>query len=62
MSAKVETVELFEAICPECHMGGGPYIWFDDAEEWAATHNAERHETDISDDEAYEKFKESRGK
>ena len=61
MSAQVEPFEIYNVFCQECNDGAGPFGRGDWAEEWAATHNAVHHESDNSDDEAYEKFKESRG-
>jgi len=58
MSAKVS--ELYEARCDECRMSSWPEESEAIAESWAATHNAEHHETDNSTDEAYERFKEAR--
>lgn len=60
MSATVETVQLYAGVCWECKSDSQPYDDEEAAGEWAATHNAECHETDTSDDEAYEAFKESR--
>ena len=61
MSAEVQA-SAYEAFCDQCFEFGPQHVAEDVAVEWAANHNAERHETDNSDDEAYEKFKESRGK
>jgi len=60
MSATVETTEVYYAFCGDCGTGfdgdGSEFA----AEDWAAEHNAEHHETDDSNDEAYERFKEAR--
>jgi hypothetical protein len=61
MSATVETTEVYYAYCADCATGSDGDGTEFTAEGWAADHNAECHETDNSDDEAYEKFKESRG-
>ncbi|MFC0456769.1 hypothetical protein ACFFGR_09465 [Arthrobacter liuii] len=60
MSATVQEEILYEAICTECPTASGPFENEDDAEEWAANHNAELHAEDDGNDEAYEKFKEAR--
>lgn len=60
MSATVQEETLYEAICTECPTASGPFDNEDDAEEWAANHNAENHETDNSDDDAYEQYREAR--
>jgi len=60
MTATVETDEVFYGLCHEC--GAASPVWSceEDAQTWAATHNAEYHETDNSNDEDYERFKEAR--
>jgi len=61
MSAKVESVYLFNVYCANCGTGADePYESEEGAYEWAETHDAENHETDNSNDEAYERFKEAR--
>lgn len=58
MSATVDYAPY--AWCHDCAEGSEVGITRDEAEEWAATHDAENHETDNSSDEAYERFKEAR--
>lgn len=61
MTATVETVFLYQALCHEC--GAGSVLSYeseDDALEWAATHDAENHAEDDGNDEAYEKYREAR--
>jgi hypothetical protein len=60
MSADVYSFTQYNADCDECATGAGPFIDEDEAHEWAAAHDAENHETDTSDDDAYEAFKEAR--
>lgn len=61
MSATVETVFLYEAVCPDCNTGSVVnYESESDALEWAATHDAENHGDNGTNDEDYERFKEAR--
>jgi len=60
MSATVETTEVYYAYCAECSTGSDGDGLEITAESWASDHNAECHETDNSNDEDYEKFKEAR--
>ena len=59
MSATVEPVDMFMASCMACCLSC-LYLSEAAANEWAAAHDAENHETDTSDDDAYERFKEAR--
>ena len=60
MSATVELEILYEAICPDCPTASGPFESEDDAEEWAANHNAENHAEDDGSDDADTHRKDSR--
>ena len=43
MSATVETDYVFYAVCPDCATGSTTYASEEDAQTWAATHDAENH-------------------
>ena len=60
VSADVHVVYVYHAYCPDCATGSESDENEDRAIEWADEHNAECHETDNSNDEDYERFKEAR--
>lgn len=60
MTATVESDEVFYGVCPECSVGSATYASEEDAEVWAATHDAENHGDNGSTDDDYERFKELR--
>lgn len=60
MSATVETDYVYYAICPDCGTGSATLESEDDAEEWAANHNAENHEDDDPDEIARQEWRDSR--
>lgn len=60
MTATVETDLIYYGVCPACAVGSTTYASAEDAEEWAATHNAENHGENGTTDEDYERFKEAR--
>jgi hypothetical protein len=57
MSAEVDYEYVYSARCSDCFAFGPELVSESEAEEWAANHNAEYHETDNSSDEEYDKFK-----
>lgn len=61
MTATVETDTVYYGVCPECAVGSTTYANADDAETWAATHDAEHHGDNGTSDDDYELFKEARG-
>ena len=60
MSAEVSCAEVYYVWCEPCATNMGPFDSENEAEAWAAQHDAEHHETDNSTDEDYERFKEAR--
>jgi hypothetical protein len=60
VSATVETVYLYEARCAECFDFSPVSASENEAEQWAATHDAENHAEDDREDEKYERFREAR--
>lgn len=59
MTATVETDYVFYAVCPDCATGSTTYATEEDAQTWAATHDAENHNEDDRTDADYDHYKES---
>jgi hypothetical protein len=61
VSAEVDYEYVYSARCSDCLVFGPELVSEAEAEEWAATHDAENHGDNGSTDDDYERFKEARG-
>ena len=61
MSTAVESQTFYYGVCSECGDESKTYAFEEEAEAWAATHDAENHGDNGTNDDDYERFKEARG-